>query len=100
MPTYVSELVEYLKVAFDTGSRLRFNVKIEDISLDISQAVPIGLILNEAITNSIKHAFPNNQEGVITITMEKKDEQLCTLSISDNGVGFVMAPLLKEKHLV
>jgi two-component sensor histidine kinase len=97
MPTYVSELVEYLKVAFDTGQRLRFSLQIEEINLDISQAVPVGLILNEAVTNSIKHAFPDNIEGTIKIKMEKKDKQHCALSISDNGIGSALdSPIASE----
>lgn len=87
MPTYVNELIEYLKIVFDTGQRIRFSLDVQDISLDISQAVPVGLILNEAITNSIKHAFPNNIEGVISISMEKRDLRNCVLTISDNGIG-------------
>lgn len=87
MPTYVNELVEYLKVAFETGQQIRFSLQIEDINLDISQAVPVGLILNEAITNSIKHAFPEATDGEIKIVIEKNDTQQCRLTISDDGVG-------------
>jgi two-component sensor histidine kinase len=55
--------------------------------MDVSQAVPLGLILNEAITNSIKYAFPNDREGVIKITLSKTSGNEYLLEISDNGVG-------------
>ena len=44
--------------SFNTGQRIRFEFDIEPLEMDVSQAVPLGLILNEAITNSIKYAFP------------------------------------------
>jgi len=98
MPTYVNELVEYLRVAFETGQRIRFSLQIDDIDLDISQAVPVGLILNEAITNSIKHAFPQAAEGEIRIVVEKDNHQ-CTLTISDNGVGLPVTAATDKETL-
>jgi two-component sensor histidine kinase len=87
MPTYIGELIEYFKISFDTGQRIRFITQIEDISLDIGQAVPLGLILNETITNSIKHAFPDGKEGLISIVMQLNDENHYKLIISDDGIG-------------
>ena len=55
---YIRELVSYLADSFNTGQRIRFEFDVEPLELDVSQAVPLGLILNEAITNSIKYAFP------------------------------------------
>ncbi|HMI04059.1 MAG TPA: histidine kinase dimerization/phosphoacceptor domain -containing protein [Pedobacter sp.] len=87
IPTYIGELIEYFKISFDTGQRIRFITQIEDINLDIAQAVPVGLILNETITNAIKHAFPNKSKGIISIIMKRKDLKHCELIISDNGIG-------------
>jgi two-component sensor histidine kinase len=55
--------------------------------MDVSQAVPLGLILNEAITNSIKYAFPDNRSGIISISLSNTIENHYLLVISDNGVG-------------
>ncbi|HTD42266.1 MAG TPA: histidine kinase dimerization/phosphoacceptor domain -containing protein, partial [Mucilaginibacter sp.] len=74
MPAYVEDLVAYLKDCFDTGSRINFLREIEDIQLDVAQAVPLGLILNEAITNSIKYAFPGNELGLISIILRQINE--------------------------
>ncbi|MBF4467439.1 sensor histidine kinase [Flavobacterium sp. LC2016-12] len=87
MPNYIRELVEYLKDSFSLGQRIRFEVKIDPLELDVAQAVPLGLILNEAITNSIKYAFPNDLTGMIFIKLETLEENRYLLTISDNGIG-------------
>ena len=58
MPDYVLELITYLKQSFDGNSSIRFCLNIDPISLDITNALPVGLIVNEAVTNAIKYAFP------------------------------------------
>ncbi len=87
MQEYILELVEYLRDGFDTGQRIRFNTDIEALDLDVTQAIPIGLILNEAITNSIKYAFPDQRAGIISITLRKLQTPLLELLISDDGIG-------------
>lgn len=87
MSNYIRELIEYLKESFSLGQRIRFELKIEALELDVAQAVPIGLILNEAITNSIKYAFPDDRNGMIYVTLEATTENHHLLTISDNGIG-------------
>jgi two-component sensor histidine kinase len=87
MSFYIRELVSYLSDSFDTGQRIRFEYDIEPLELDVSQAVPLGLILNEAITNSIKYAFPGGRNGVIAISLSPTAPDHYLLSISDNGIG-------------
>lgn len=87
MAVYIQELVEYFKCTFDTGQRIQFNLDLESIELDTSQAVPLGLILNEAITNSIKHAFVNEECGLISLSFKHIDENYLRMSIKDDGVG-------------
>ncbi|WP_158557153.1 sensor histidine kinase [Mucilaginibacter conchicola] len=87
LPGYISELTNYLSSIYVKDIRtIRFVLNIEDVSLNISQAVPIGLILNEAITNSIKYAFSKNG-GVIEIFAKRCNAQQLELSIKDNGKG-------------
>ncbi|SHH81813.1 sensor histidine kinase [Flavobacterium defluvii] len=88
MPNYIKELVEYLRESFSLGQRIRFEVKIDPLELDVAHAVPLGLILNEAITNSIKYAFPEDKTGMIYVTLETKGENQYLLTIADNGIGF------------
>jgi two-component sensor histidine kinase len=87
MSFYTRELVSYLRDSFDTGHRIRFELNIEPLKMDVSQAVPLGLILNEAITNSIKYAFPHEKSGVISVSLSDSSANHYLLSISDNGVG-------------
>jgi two-component sensor histidine kinase len=85
MSIYIKELVNYLGDSFDTAQRIRFELDIEPIKLDVGAAIPLGLVMNEAITNSIKYAFPQNT-GLITITLKEEDARY-RLIIADNGRG-------------
>ncbi len=88
MNDYLPELVNYLKDSFDVNRKIRFDVQVSALELDVSQAVPVGLILNEAITNAIKYAFPiGSNNATITIRMEKKYNDVIDLTVSDNGKG-------------
>jgi two-component sensor histidine kinase len=87
MSFYIRELVAYLRDSFNTGQRIQFEYNIIPLELDVSHAVPLGLILNEAITNAIKYAFPDNREGLITISLGNTTPNHYLLSISDNGIG-------------
>ena len=64
--------------------------------MDVSQAVPLGLILNEAITNAIKYAFPDGRKGIISILLAQTAPGQCLLSISDNGIGIPQS--LKDRN--
>jgi two-component sensor histidine kinase len=70
----------------ESAHRIRLLVNSENISLDITQAVPCGLIVNEILTNSFKHAFPNNRSGSIEVAFRCVNEE-CILEIADNGIG-------------
>jgi two-component sensor histidine kinase len=87
MPGYVSDLTLQLSQAFDTTKRkIRFRQFIEEIYIDLSQAVPLGLILNEAITNAIKYAF-DADGGEISIMFKRTEPDWVILSVADNGKG-------------
>jgi len=87
MSAYIEELVEYLRDSYDIHEKIIFNIRMDWVELDVSQAVPVGLILNEAITNCIKSAFPDGRNGVVNIDMKRTDRQELKLVISDNGIG-------------
>jgi two-component system, sensor histidine kinase PdtaS len=70
MSWYIQELVNYLKDSFDTENKIKFNLEIQPIELDVAQAIPLGLIMNEAITNAIKYAFPD-RKGIIDIELKE-----------------------------
>lgn len=83
---YVENLV--LDIFYSYGlvtSPIESVMEIEDISLNIDTAIPLGLIINELVTNSVKYAFPSD-EGQIKIKLVSKQDQLI-LTIEDNGIG-------------
>ncbi|RFZ85246.1 hypothetical protein DYU05_06505 [Mucilaginibacter terrenus] len=87
MNAYIRDLVFYLQDSFFTADRIIFSMEISSISLDVTRAVPLGLILNEAITNSIKYAFPDDRQGAISIGLRHLANNTTVLTIRDNGVG-------------
>jgi two-component sensor histidine kinase len=86
MPTYISDLVDYLKDSFDSG-HVKFALDLHPLVLDVSKAVPVGLILNEAITNALKYAFPDGQAGHILVSLKSRGP-LVELIVADDGIGF------------
>jgi len=66
---------------------LRLETDFEDATLNITSAIPCGLILNELISNSLKHAFAENQAGVIRIGLKRGPGGLIEIRVADNGVG-------------
>jgi two-component sensor histidine kinase len=87
MPSYIHELVHYLEDSYRGVRRIYFDMHIAPIDLDVSQAVPMGLILSEAVTNAIKYAFPDDRAGCITISLDYVGPEHLLLVISDNGAG-------------
>ncbi len=89
MGGYTRNLVSDLYHSYRTQeSSVRLTTNIEDITLGITEAIPCGLIINELISNALKHAFPEGREGEITIELVKEGANRTTLTVSDNGIGF------------
>ena len=66
---------------------IHLQTDLEDIEMGIDTAIPVGLIINELVTNSLKHAFPAGNEGGIIEISFRKEGELLTLKIADNGIG-------------
>lgn len=66
---------------------IELKINVEDIFLDINTAIPLGLIVNELITNSLKHAFPEGMNGEINVDFHPKDDHY-EFTVKDNGIGF------------
>ncbi len=88
MDAYIGELIDLMEQGITGGQRIRCERDVDAIDLDVSQAVPVALILNEAITNAIKYAFPERRRGVIIIRLKKSGDENILLSIDDNGAGY------------
>ena len=89
MVDYIHELVGSLSDSFNVSNRVRFKLDIEPIELDLTHCIPLGLILNEAINNSFKHAFQDERPGVISISLKNTRENDYLLIIKDNGPGLL-----------
>jgi len=85
---YIHDLVRYFKDAFALQERnIELQYYSDNIEIDIDKATPLGLIMNELITNSIKHAFGDGTAGKIDVQLIHTDDHLI-LQVEDNGTGF------------
>jgi len=93
---YLRDLSRYLFNTYSVNpSQVVLRSEITGISLDINRAIPIGLILNELISNALKHAYPDGRRGVVLIT-GREDGDTIVLSLHDDGIG--MPPGFDWRH--
>jgi PAS domain S-box-containing protein len=85
---YVDDLISQL-LTFNAGGseRITLETDIRGISLDIGSAIPCGLIVNELVSNALRHAFADGRGGSLVIRMHALDDGRITLTVGDNGVG-------------
>lgn len=85
---YISTLSSNILQSYAaSGQNVKLELDIQKIILNLDTSIPAGLIINELVTNSIKHAFAGSNEGIILINLHTKDNILF-LEVSDNGKGF------------
>ena len=79
MKNYVHELVDYFRDSFDADQEIEFKLEIESFEMALNKAIPVGLILNEAITNSLKYAFGEDNRKIISVdTVVITKDRKCT----------------------
>jgi PAS domain S-box-containing protein len=84
---YLSNFLDYIRASFSTDAHsIKFIKNINEFIIKNDLAVSVGLITNELITNAIKHAFKNKEEGLILVEANKENDML-QLVIKDNGIG-------------
>ena len=89
--SYVQELSEYLiRSIKGNDNNVDLIIDIPDIKLGIDTAIPLGLLINETLTNALKYGIESDQDGEISIKLQKDNEQenCYILEIGDNGIGF------------
>jgi PAS domain S-box-containing protein len=98
---YIDDLVSLIKRSHLVSSdQITFTTKGEDINVLIDTAIPVGLIINELITNALKYAFPGNRRGEIKITLFRTEKNELVIEVSDNGAGLPKGfDLQKDSHL-
>jgi two-component sensor histidine kinase len=84
---YTRSLVDRLRGTLSRSEAVRIGVNADPVALSADRAVPVGLILNELISNAFKHAFPGERTGEIEVELRLVGEQQCLIRVRDNGVG-------------
>jgi PAS domain S-box-containing protein len=85
---YAQSLTDSLLRSFGTdGSVIRLRHDMDKVHLDINQAIPCALILNELVSNALKYAFPDGRSGEIWLRLRSDAERRITMTVGDNGVG-------------
>lgn len=85
LPTYLREILSYFRQSYD-AQQITFDLHADsEITLDIDTAIPVGLIICEAVSNALKHAFPNHH-GAVLIDLQSHSNAV-HITISDNGIG-------------
>lgn len=86
MKDYFLKLGNYVIHMFGAEERVELRCDMDAIEVDVDMAIPIGLIVNELLTNALKYAFPDGRKGYISISLTQKDKMLL-MEVADNGVG-------------
>jgi len=84
---YLNDIAESLLANMVVDGRVKLVSTIESIAINIDFAIPLGLVVNEIVTNSVKHAFPGNRFGTVYLNIEKDQEGRILLTVGDNGIG-------------
>ena len=88
MGAHVQNLCAHLIRAYGLQSQhVELATEIDDIVLDMDRAIPTGLIINELVSNALKHAFPDGQAGHVRVELKLLDGRRCALAVMDDGVG-------------
>lgn len=86
LSSYLEEICYTLSIAYNIEDKIKFNLTIQEVSLNLERTVPFGLILNELLVNAIKYAYPN-RTGSIDIEITEVDKCV-KIVVTDYGVGF------------
>lgn len=87
MKDYFLNLSESVLDSFGAEDRVTIECAMEQLDVDIDTAVPLGLIVNELLTNTLKYAFPDGRKGIVQIRLKKSQTGMLHLEVSDDGVG-------------
>jgi two-component sensor histidine kinase len=86
---YVQNFVGYLFRSYQVNAALiQLRMKLQASAMDINLAIPCGLIVNELVSNSLKHAFPDSRAGEVAVEFGQSGDHRYILTIKDNGIGF------------
>jgi len=85
---YIQGLAQQLFRLYEMDpGRIAFRLDAHDITFQIDTAIPCGLIVNELISNALKHAFPDGKKGEISVSIHSRNDDLYALTVKDSGIG-------------
>ncbi len=85
---YIESLLSLIKTSYyGILDNISIKADLKEIDVLIDSAIPVGVIINELFTNSVKHAFPDDRKGKIEVTLDADPKGLITIEIKDNGIG-------------
>jgi two-component sensor histidine kinase len=88
---YLSELISFISQTYNISKDIKVELKMDmrNDSIDLSKAIPCGIIINELLSNALKYAFPKNKKGKVIVELSNISDRKhkCQLKVSDNGVG-------------
>ncbi len=85
---YIDDLTAYLVQSYQVQhDTISLDLETDNVFVVIDTAIPCGLILSELISNALKHAFPGDRTGRISIRLHQAEDESITLAVSDNGIG-------------
>lgn len=84
---YLRQLLQHVRRSLGIGRDVEVTLELEPVTVALHQAVPCGLILNELVTNALKHAFPDGGAGEVRVALTRVSQARCTLTVSDDGTG-------------
>jgi two-component sensor histidine kinase len=84
---FLEALVPTLVASYGIDSSIRLRIDVDQVFLPINAAIPCGLIVNELITNALKHAFPEGRSGEVVASINHQNTERVLLVVSDDGIG-------------
>ncbi|HVE82020.1 MAG TPA: histidine kinase dimerization/phosphoacceptor domain -containing protein, partial [Myxococcales bacterium] len=87
LASYARDLARMVEAAIGRPGRVELRVEAEQVLLGVDQAIPCGLLLNELLTNALKHAFPDGLSGAVVVKVAPAGDGSVAVEVGDNGVG-------------
>ena len=87
MKAYLHNLGTHILDSFGVEEQVQINYETDNLELDVDTAIPLGLIVNELLTNALKYAFPDERKGEIKLVLNQQSKKKLLLEVSDDGIG-------------
>ncbi len=86
---YINDIVTDIFTSYKFAlGKVALSINVESVSIELDDAIPLGLIINELVSNSLKLAFPEGREGELEVMLKSNSENEYELTVRDNGIGF------------